>query len=132
MISPKLLIVALVMYTNVTGFAQENKKTACARKELLKAKADSTNDAQKFINQSRKRIELNQQKIDRLKVKNANENKEINDKYQERLLAIQEQNNELKTRIDNIATLNTSPWANFKRKFKYDMKELARIIEDND
>jgi len=128
----KIILVSTTIFASLATQAQPNQQVDKARKELLKAKADSTSDAQKFITQSRKRIEKNQQKIELLKAKNASENQEINAKYQEKMKAIQDQNNELKSRIDGIESVNTGTWATFKRKFKYDMKELVRVIEDND
>jgi hypothetical protein len=132
MILSRLLLASALIYNSFMSVAQENKKTSHARKELLKAKADSTTEVQKFIKQSLKRIDKNQQRIDELKVKKANEKRDVNAEYQERLLAIQEQNKELKYRIDNAGSVDISDWVIFKRKFKYDMKELLRIIEDND
>ena len=128
----KIILVSTTIFASFTTQAQPDTKADKARKELLKAKADSTSDAQKFIAQSRKRIEQNQQKIDLLKAKKASEKQEINAKYQEKVQAIEEQNNELKSRIDGVESGNTSSWTTFKSKFKYDMKELVRIIEDND
>ena len=128
----KIILVSTTIFASLATQAQPSQQVDKARKELLKAKADSTSDAQKFIAQSRKRIEKNQQRIELLKAKNASENQEINAKYQEKMKAIQDQNNELKSRIDGIESVNTSHWATFKRQFKYDMKELVRVIEDND
>lgn len=128
----KIILVSTAIFASLASQAQPSQQVDKARKELLKAKADSTSDAQKFIAQSRKRIEKNEQRIELLKVKNASEDQEINARYQKRMKAIQDQNNELKSRIDGIESVNTGPWATFKRQFKYDMKELVRVIEDND
>ena len=129
---------------SLSATAQESKKAASARKEvaeakkdlkdakkdLKEAKVDSAADFQKFKKESEIRINENQTKIAELRAKKHNESKEVEEKYDKKVLALEQKNNELKNKINKADGTKSSSWSSFKREFNHDMDELGHAIKD--
>lgn len=117
--------------------AQENKKAARARKEvseakkdLKEAKIDSAADFQLFKKEAELKISNNQKKIAELKAKKTNDTKEVRKKYNQKVLAIEKSNNELRERIKRSNSTKTNLWVSFKRGFNRDMAAVETAIRD--
>jgi hypothetical protein len=130
-------ITGVIAMVSLSATAQESKKAASARKEvadakkeLKEAKTDSAADVQKFKRESEIKINENQVKIAELKAKKSSESKEIRQKYDEKVLALEKRNNALKTKIGRADDTKTSKWASFKREFNHDMDELGHAFKD--
>ncbi len=65
-----------------------------------------------------------------MKERKADESKEVKEKYNQRIDALQERNEILKKRMKDSETTKTSMWSSFKREFKHDMDELGKAIKD--
>jgi hypothetical protein len=132
------LAITLVMAgTSLTAIGQENKKAAKARKEvaeakrdLREAKIDSAADYQRFNTEAQTQIMDNDKKIAELRAQKANDNKEIREKYNKQVLALEQRNNSLKTKIKGSGYTKTDKWASFKREFSHDMNEFGRAFKD--
>ncbi len=128
------LAVTLVMgITSLKSFAQEDKKSAKARKEvatsekdLKAATTDSVADVQIFKKNALIKIKENRNKIADLK--KANENQDIKVKYDSKVLALENKNNALQNRIDGCEKTKPSAWSSFKKEFTSDMDDLADAI----
>jgi hypothetical protein len=122
---------------SLTVVGQQNKKAAKARKEvaeakkdLREAKIDSAADYQRFNTEAQVQIMDNDKKIAELRAKKASDNKEIREKYDKKVLALEQRNNDLKKKIKNAAYTKTDKWASFKREFLHDMSEFVHAFKD--
>jgi hypothetical protein len=140
-IMKKLILIftvsGVVLLTGLNASAQENKKAAEARKDLEQAKKDlriakddSIADYQKFKVDSELKIIDNKKKIAELKAKKSVENKEVKEKYDKKVLALEEKNNDLKKKLDASNTVKSTAWSSFKREFNHDIEELGRAFKD--
>ncbi len=133
----KNLMFVLAMVMAVSGFsmfAQEATKArndlSEARNDLRLAKKDSVADFEKFKKDAQEKIINNEKKIAALKAKKSNDSKEVKEKYDKKILALEQKNNELKNKIDRCDETETSRWTSFKHEFNHDMAELGKSIKD--
>ncbi len=113
----------LMVATNLTAFAQDNKKTEAAQKE-------DAEDYRKFKKEAEEKIADNKERIAELKTKKANESNEVKAKYDKKVVALEQKNNDLKKKIDSCNDSKDSKWTSFKREFNHDMDELGKSIKD--
>jgi hypothetical protein len=123
-------ITAMIAMVGLTATAQENKKAADARKDLKEAKIDSAEDFQKFKKDAENKIKENKTKIAELKAKKTSESKEVKEKYDKKVLALEQKNNELKNKIDKADDTKTNMWTSFKHEFNHDMDKLGLAFKD--
>jgi predicted nucleic acid-binding Zn-ribbon protein len=130
-------IILIIGTISLPALGQQNKKAEKARKDMAKAKIDlqeakidSVADYQKFKNEADLNIAANQKTIAELRTKKADDNKELKEKYDKQVMALEDKNEELKKRIDGSAHVKTSKWSSFKQEFNHDMNELGRAIRD--
>jgi predicted nuclease with TOPRIM domain len=125
-----LAITGMIAMVGLTATAQENKKAAEARKDLKEAKIDSAEDFHKFKKEAEGKIKENQAKIAELKAKKSGESKEVNKRYDKKVLALEQKNNELKNKIRKADDTKTSMWTSFKREFNHEMDKLGLAFKD--
>lgn len=130
-------LTGVMIAASLTTFAQEDKQAKKARKDLTEAKkdlreakTDSAADYQKFKTASETKIRENQMEIATLKAKKSNDTKQVKDRYDKRVIALEQKNNDLKKKIKGASTVKTSAWSTFKREFNHDMQELGHAIKD--
>ncbi|MFN3852059.1 MAG: hypothetical protein ACK4NY_21670 [Spirosomataceae bacterium] len=137
-----LVVISSISISNIYG--QEDKKAAKARKEvseakknvaeaqmdLREAKIDSAINFQEFKKNAEAIIAQNQDAIAELKAQKWNDNKMANKKYNKKVNALEQKNNDLKKKIDRSVTTKTNKWTEFKREFNHDMEELGKAIKD--
>ncbi|HEY5748820.1 MAG TPA: hypothetical protein VIU12_22275 [Chryseolinea sp.] len=130
-------LTGVMIAASLTTFAQEDKKAkearkdvAEAKKDLREAKTDSAADYQKFKTASETKIRENQMEIASLKAKKSTDTKEVKDRYDKRVVALEQKNNDLKKKINGAGTVKTSAWPTFKREFNHDMNALGHAIKD--
>jgi len=124
------VITGMIVVVGLTATAQENKKAAAARKDLKEAKIDSAEDFHKFKKEAESKIKENQAKIAELKAKKSNDGKEVKKKYDKKVLALEQKNNELKNKIKKADDTKTNMWTSFKRGFNREMDELGDAFKD--
>jgi hypothetical protein len=132
-----LAITMVMAGASLTAIGQQNKKAAKARKEvadakkdLREAKIDSAADYQRFNTEAQVQIMDNDKKIAELRAQKASDNKEIKEKYDKQVLALEQKNNNLKTKIKGSSTTKTDRWAAFKREFTHDINEFGKAFKD--
>ncbi len=113
-----------------TKVAEERKDVSEAKADLREAKADSIADFQKFKKDAETKIQENQKKIGELKAKKSEESKEVKEKYDKKILTLEQKNNELRKRMENCNRNDKSAWESFKNKFTHEMDELTASIKD--
>jgi|SRR5579859_4599482 len=126
-----------IAMVGLSAIAQENKKASNARKEvasskrdLKEAKIDSAADFQRFKKEAEVKIRENQMKITELKAKKSDDSREIRQKYDKKVLALEQKNNELRSKIKKSDGTKPDMWTSFKREFNHDMEELGRAFKD--
>jgi hypothetical protein len=132
-----LVVTTVMTIASVSGFAQQDKKSEKARKDvaeshvkLKEAQTDSTADYQQFKKNAEEKIRDNEKKIAKLKIEKSKNDKETKEEYDKKVLALEAKNNELKKRIADSANTKTYMWSSFKREFTHDMDELANAFKD--
>jgi hypothetical protein len=124
----KIVLSGTVIVVSLTVFAQEDKKAAKVRQELSEAKADSVADFLKLKQEAETTISKNKEKIAALKAKKSDTTKETNEKYNKKVLALEQKNNALKRKIDECNTTKTDAWSSFKLGFNRDMNALGDAL----
>jgi hypothetical protein len=121
----------------INTFGQEVKKTAAATKNIAdrqhtgsKAHLDSAADFQRFKMDAERRIQGNLKKLAALKEKKPNKNRELQEKYYDKVLALERTNDDMMIRIGKSEATETKAWATFKRDFTRDMDELGRELKN--
>jgi uncharacterized protein HemX len=132
-----LAVTVLMAGSALTVVGQQDKKAAKARKEvaeakkdLREAKLDSAADYQRFNTEAQALIMDNDKKIAELKAKKASDNKEIKEKYDKQVMALEQKNNDLKNKVKGSSNTKTDKWASFKREFAHDMNEFGKAFKD--
>ena len=109
-----------------------------AEEELQEVKAEAQADAIKVANAEEWRvfksdaeikIKENEVRIGELKVKMKKSGKTFDAMYEKNIIALEEKNKDLKTRIASYET-NQSDWDAFTREFNHDMDELGQALKD--
>jgi hypothetical protein len=126
----KVALTSIIAITSITAISQENKQAANARRDLKEAKTDSADDYNRFKKEAEITIKENDKKISELKAKKSDANKDIKAKYDKKVLALEQKNKSLKTKIEGSTKTKTEMWATFKREFNHDMEELGHAIRD--
>jgi len=132
-----LTLTSAMVVASLVTFAQEDKKAKEARndlseanKDLREAKTDSAADYEKFKAASESKIRDNQAEIATLKAKKSKDTKEVKERYDKRVLTLEQKNNDLKMKISRSNKVKTSEWPAFKREFNHDMDQLGQAIKD--
>ncbi len=126
-----------MVLATLNAASQENKKTKATgkdrkevKKDCIEAKADSAVDYLQFKKDAEWNIAQNKKKIAKLKAEKANADKEIEKKYREKILALEQKNNKLKKKLENAGKTKTDKWASFKIEFNQDLEELGQAFKD--
>ena len=134
-----LTLTGVMVAGSLLTFAQDDKKTkevqkdlSEGNKDLKEARTDSAADYQKFKIASETKIRNNQMEIATLKTKKSTDTKEVKERYDERVLTLEQKNDDLKKKINSTSKVKTSEWALFKREFNLNMDELGQAIKDID
>ncbi len=107
----------IIAIASLNTFGQDNK-------------INDAEDYQKFKKEAEAKIADNKEKIGELKTKKANESKEVKAKYDKKVAALEQKNNDLKKKVDSCNDPKDSKWTSFKREFNHDMDELGKAIKD--
>jgi predicted RNase H-like nuclease (RuvC/YqgF family) len=63
-----------------------------------------------------------------MKSKKSNDSKEVIEKYDKKVLALEQKNDELKTKINKADDTKTNMWTSFKREFNREIDKLGEGI----
>jgi len=109
-----------------------------AKENLNETQNDANAEAQKvataeewaaFKIEADAKIKSNEVRIAELKVKLNKPGKILDPIYKKRIETLEEQNRDLKVRLD-VYEKNNSDWETFKREFNRDMDELGKALKD--
>jgi outer membrane murein-binding lipoprotein Lpp len=133
-----LVVTTLISGAIFTGCGPSTAKEDAAKTEVKEARED-LKDAQKaataeewkaFKDESELRIRDNEVRIAELKVKIKKSGKDLDALYEKKIDALEQQNKDMKARIDVYERNNKSDWESFKREFNHDIDELGKALKD--
>jgi len=104
-----------------------NNKVVIANQELNQAIKDSV---QQFKKESEEQIIANEKSIAEFKAKIAKEKKENRALYQKRLAELEQQNSDMKKRLEEFREDGKENWISFRNKFNHDMEEIGKSFHD--
>jgi len=109
--------------------AQENVQDA---KQELKAaqKEASAEEWKAFKDESEVKIKDNDIRIAELKAKLKKSGTKLDALYEKKIDALEQQNRDMKARIDGYESSVHSDWDAFKREFNHDMDQLGQALKD--
>lgn len=111
--------------------AAAQAKVTDAKEELKDARKAATAEEWKaFKDESELKIRDNEIRIAELKAKIKKSGKELDALYEKKIDALEQQNKDMKARIDTYEKDKKSDWESFKREFNHDMDELGKALKD--
>jgi predicted transcriptional regulator len=102
-------------------------KVVVAKQELNQAIKDSI---QQFRKESEVKIIANEKSIAEFKARIAKEKKENRVQYEKRLAELEQQNRDMKKRLEDFREDGKENWASFRNKFNHDMEEMGKSFHD--
>ncbi len=114
------------------------QKVEDAKEDLKDVQQDANTEAQKvataeewkaFRSETEIKIQNNQKRIDDLRVQLNKPGKTLDPLYAKRIETLENENNELRMRMDNYEKSQTD-WEKFKMEFNHDLDELGRSLKD--
>ena len=106
-------------------------KVSDAKVELKAAhKAATAEEWKAFKDESELKIRDNEIRVEELKAKIKKTGKEIDALNEKRIDVLEQQNKDMKARIDAFERNNKSDWESFKREFDHDMDELGKALKN--
>lgn len=91
---------------------------------------DDHKDMDEFREDSKKRMEQLDRRIDSLEVKWNQQRAENKEKYAVKRDEMKKRSRELRTRLDSTRKRSDENWEEFKEEFRHDMDKLGKSIDD--
>lgn len=135
---PMLAVAMLLMvFAIFSGCESSEKKVDVAQDEVTKAKEDldAANaeylaDVEAYRKEKADLIAANDSSIVALKLKIANEKKDVKADYEKKITELEQKNKDLKVKMDDYNDEGKEKWESFKREFSHDMDELGNALKD--
>jgi predicted nucleic acid-binding Zn-ribbon protein len=133
-----ILSTVLISVAIITGCRPSTPEKESARDQVKQAKlelqqarkAASAEEWKAFKDESELKIKNNGIRIAEFKAKIKLSGKELDEVYEKRIDALEQQNKSMKARISDFETDTKSDWQAFKREFNHDMDELGNSLKD--
>ncbi len=127
----------LMVFAIFSGCESSEKKVDVAQDEVTKAKEDldAANaeylaDVEAYRKEKADLIAANDSSIVALKLKIANEKKDVKADYEKKITELEQKNKDLKVKMDDYNDEGKEKWESFKREFSHDMDELGNALKD--
>ncbi len=117
-------ISAIIFFGSFTLFGQNNKEINSKSKKEMEADSVEIVEFHKFKKEALARIKENRVKIEKLESKEEDNQKKTSNEYDQKILELENKNNELETRIKGYDSKKMSEWESFKMKFAEDLNVL--------
>lgn len=101
-----------------------------AKKDLVKAKNDYLADVEDYRNNAAIKIRENNERITAFNVSIENEKLEAKADYKRRIAVLEQQNKDMKNRLDGYSVSGKDDWESFKLEFNRDMDRLGKALSD--
>ena len=120
-----------------SGCQTSEKKLDQAQTEAMKANEalDKANkeylaDVENYRKERTEMMAKNDQSIEDLKAKIANEKKDVKADYEKKITELEQKNKDLKAKINDYKDNGKEQWESFKQEFNHDMDELGKALKD--
>jgi hypothetical protein len=127
-----LAFTACVILTGCDTPAEKVEKASVnvieANQKLDKAEADYAADVETFRRESEAKIIANEKSMAELQAKIANQNAETKTEYDDKIIALQQKNINLKKRMDDYRADGEERWEIFKIDFNKDVNEIKESL----
>lgn len=128
----------------LSGCTSQDKKMESAEQNVQDAKADvvdakqdltvaqqgEISEFQKFKNESIEEINNNDRRIAELRIEMKNEKREVREKDEKRIDALEKRNHELKEKLEAYHDDGKSDWKEFKTEFRHDLDGIGQSFKD--
>lgn len=101
-----------------------------AQQDLDQAKAEYTEEYNKFKLESEQKITANEKLIAELKENAKNMKKEAKIDYDKAVADLEAKNNAMKVRVEKVKDEDKDNWEAFKKEFNHDMDELGEAFKN--
>jgi hypothetical protein len=135
-ISTLAVSILLVAFALFSGCQSSEKKVdeaqedvTEANKALDEANAEYLADVEAYRREKADVIAANDSSILALKLKIANEKKDVKADYDKKITELEQKNRDLKMKMDNYNDEGKEKWESFKREFNHDMDELGNALK---
>ncbi|MBK8567084.1 MAG: hypothetical protein IPN76_28095 [Saprospiraceae bacterium] len=135
-ISTLAVSILLVAFALFSGCQSSEKKVdeaqedvTEANKALDEANAEYLADIEAYRREKADVIAANDSSILALKLKIANEKKDVKADYDKKITELEQKNRDLKMKMDNYNDEGKEKWESFKREFNHDMDELGNALK---
>jgi hypothetical protein len=108
--------------------AQE--KVEAANNELNEANKEYLEDIEKFRKKSADKIAENERSITEFNERRALEKQVAKDDYKKKIALLEQQNSDMKKKMDDYKAEGKEKWSAFKAEFSRDMDELGQSFKD--
>jgi len=133
-----VVVATLISGAIFTGCGPSTPREDAAKTEVLEAneelkdarKAATAEEWKAFKDESELKIRDNEVRIAELKSKIKKSGKELDALYNKKIDALEQQNKDMKARIDVYEKNNKSDWESFKREFNHDLDKLGKALKD--
>ncbi|MCW8809648.1 MAG: hypothetical protein OQK64_01695 [Ignavibacteriaceae bacterium] len=123
------LLIAGSVFTGCENNREDAKEEVKqANQAMIEAQAQFEKEWQQFKNDAELKIEANQKKIDDFKVAMKATSNKFKDKYENEVLTLEQNNIELKKKLNVYKYEGKDNWENFKQEFSNDIDSIGNAI----
>jgi hypothetical protein len=123
------LLIAGSVFTGCENNREDAKEEVKqANQAMIEAQAQFEKEWQQFKNDAELKIEANQKKIDDFKVAMKATSDKFKDKYENEVLTLEQNNIELKKKLNVYKYEGKDNWENFKQEFSNDIDSIGNTI----
>jgi len=101
-----------------------------AKQEIKDTRSGFASEWRTFKSESQQAIASNEVKIDSLKQKMARAGRTVSEKYSRNVAVLEQNNRDLKRKLEEYKDAGEIKWAEFKTNFTHDMESLGRTMRD--
>lgn len=132
LIITSLLIIssATLISCNSSAPKSENQVIEDEKEALEKANEEYLAEVEKYRKESRERIEANNKNIADFKARINLQKQDAKDEYIRKITRLEQQNSDIKKKMDDYKEDGKEKWQIFKAEFSRDMDELGQAFKD--
>jgi hypothetical protein len=114
-------------YKNIKDYQNKDKQ---AHEGLKKAEIGIDQEWKEFKVNAEVKINANEKRIDKLKIKIKAANQDLKVKYDKEVVVLEQNNADLKKKLNEYKYESKDKWNEFKKGFNRDMDKVGRSIEN--
>ena len=108
----------------------EQEKVLEAKEELAEAEKEYQAEIKSYREENNKKIAANEKSIAEFKERIRKDKLEAKEDYYERIAELEQQNSDMKVKLDEFETTSKDKWETFKMEYNRDMENLGLALGD--